>query len=123
MNANPAPTPQPDPVLTPAERGRLVAALQRKARAKARSSPMAAILGVLAGDLTRIAHHLIDEMSVLLADDRPATLDRDRVREDDVYLKFVRQIDRLADRERQCEQASEPPNPYLRRADNRDFGS
>jgi hypothetical protein len=82
----------------------LVGALQ--AQALRRPDPLAANLGVIAGDLMGFAHGLAAAAQAGLADGAAsAEARRSFLHNLEVYLKVVRQIDRLAQLERQ------PPPP------------
>ena len=86
------------------QRMALVGALQ--AQALRRPDPLAANLGVIAGDLMGFAHGLAAAAQAGLADGAAsAEARRSFLHNLEVYLKVVRQIDRLAQLERQ------PPPP------------
>jgi hypothetical protein len=82
------------------QRRALVRALQ--ARAAGRPDPLAANLGVITADLIGIAHDLAAAVQADLAQGPGPAEGRQRLARDaELYLKFVRQIDRLAQLERQ----------------------
>jgi hypothetical protein len=77
----------------------LVRAFQ--AEALARTDLLAANLGVLSGDLMGFAHQLAVAVQANLAQGATSAAGRKRLFQDtEVYLKIVRQIDRLAQLER-----------------------
>jgi hypothetical protein len=89
--SDPTPPVPPEPAApTAAERAGLVAALQRAAAA--RPDPVAANLGVVLGDVLRVAHLMADRPLAALADGPPGPVRR----EADTYLKVVREVDRIA---------------------------
>jgi len=84
------PTPRPGPTM--ADRLRLVGRLQ--AQALDRPDPLAANVGVLAGDVALVAHHLADRAQAGLTGrggDAPPSGEAA-----ETFLKVVRQFDRLA---------------------------
>ncbi len=82
------------------ERMALVRALQ--AQAMARPDPLAANLGVITADLIGFAHTLAAAVQAALArEPGPAEGRQQASRDAELYLKFARQIDRLAQLERQ----------------------
>jgi hypothetical protein len=90
---------------TSEDRMALVRAFQREAMK--RPDPLAANLGVIAADLMGFAHGLAARVQESLS--RAATSSGGRqqfVQNADLYLKFVRQIDRLAQLERQLSRPS-----------------
>jgi hypothetical protein len=89
-----------DPTPTPAQRLDLVRAFQMQAMQ--RQDPLAANLGVISADLMGIAHGLAATVQAALASGPASAEGRQRfVQDAELYLKFVRQIDRLALIERQ----------------------
>jgi hypothetical protein len=78
----------------------LVRAFQ--AQAARRPDPLAANLGVISGDLMGFAHALAAAVQADLAQGATSAKGHRRfVQDAEVYLKVVRQIDRLAQLERQ----------------------
>jgi hypothetical protein len=73
-------------------------ALVRKfqAKAAARSDPLAANHGIITGDLMMFAHTLGAAMQEWLTEAKSATAALDQnARAADMYLKFIRQLDRM----------------------------
>ena len=91
---------------TAGERAALAGAYQ--AAALRRDDPLSANLGVITGDLLHFAHSLAPAVKAGLAAREGATEDRHRrsAADFDAYLKLVRQIDRLAQLERQAAPAA-----------------
>jgi hypothetical protein len=94
-----------DPPPSREQRLALVRALQ--AQALRQEDPLAANLGVLSADLMGFAHTLAATVQASLAEGAASAEGRQRFGQDaELYLKFIRQIDRLAQLERQ---RSQPP--------------
>jgi hypothetical protein len=90
--------------LTWEDRLRLVRDLQ--AEALSHADPRVANLGVMSGDMTLFAYRLREAMERCLGDTPTASEGRRRFLQDaDLYLKFVRQVDRLTQIERQLTEA------------------
>jgi hypothetical protein len=101
--SDPTPRSEPEPESTdlsdrelPMEaREKLVRKFQYKALA--RSNPLAANIGIIAGDLMRLAHMGAVSMQNAIAESKSAgeVLQPDELKTD-LYLKLVRQLDRMA---------------------------
>jgi hypothetical protein len=97
--------PAQDSAPTLSERLALVHSLQRQALAQ--SDPLAANLRMIEGDLMGIAHRVADQMQRQLPEGAISEETRRRfVHDMELYLKVVRQADRLAQLERQRGSAS-----------------
>src|SRR5579871_5985466 len=89
-----------DPAPSREQRLALVRALQAKALRQ--EDPLAANLGVLSADLMGFAHALAATVQASLAEGTASAEGRQCFAQDaELYLKFVRQIDRLAQLARQ----------------------
>lgn len=100
----------PDPKHIPssvsrADRERLVAAYQT--RALQRADPLTANLEVISGDLMQMLHRIRESMDKSFATTADSAEDcRKFHQQAETYLKFVRQVDRLAQITRQVEAAN-----------------
>jgi len=92
---------------TPGDRLGLIRALQEQALRRA--DPLAANLEVISGDLMLFAYRIRESVEANLAASL-ASADRCEqfTKQAEMYLRFVRQIDRLAQIERQLARAPEP---------------
>ena len=92
------------------ERRALVRTYQRQAMA--RPDPLAANLGVIAGDLMNISHALAMGLQIQLGQEEISAEKRRRFESNmELCLKVVRQFDRLAQIERQLGAASSEGSP------------
>jgi hypothetical protein len=105
----PGRTPAPPPVLSREDRAHLVHAYQ--AQAARRPDLLAANLGVLNAETMLMAHVLGDRARACLAAGSGTPADAmESARAADMYLKFVRQIERVAQLERRAgPPAGDPP--------------
>jgi hypothetical protein len=113
MNDNSSPSPamaSPDPfgglkeTAPPDDRLALIRAFQ--AQAMQRANPLAANLAVINGDLMHLVYRLrqaLDESMTASPSDFPQL-----AQQAELLLRFVRQVDRLAQLDRQVAQAAEP---------------
>jgi hypothetical protein len=105
--------PSPPPGPSPAQRARLARAYQ--AAACRRPDPLAANLGVLTGDLLVLAHGFAEQVPAALAAAGPdPAADPRFARTVELYLKLLRQVDRLAQADRRTPPAADPPSARVR---------
>ena len=90
LSLSPDPKPDPNAAVTPIDRHELIRKLQTAALA--RPDPLAANLGVLLGDMLRLAHATTDRPHQAMAAQGPGVVRR----ETDSYLKVVREVERVA---------------------------
>jgi len=109
----PGRSPAPPPALSPEDRAHLARAYQ--ARAARRPDLLAANLGVLNAEMMLMAHVLGDRARAGLAatSDTPADA-MESARAADMYLKFIRQIERVAQLERRSGPPAGDPPTWIR---------
>jgi hypothetical protein len=103
----PAAAAPPPPVPTAEDRARLIQGLA--ARAFRRADPMQANLEALTADLMLLAHGLTPRVQADLAELAAGGCPDRLARSPELYLKFARQIDRLAQAARQRTPAGDIP--------------
>jgi hypothetical protein len=97
------------------DRIRLVRLLQAQACRKAETDPIKANLGVINGDILETAHTLHELIAAALAAGGPDALaDRKVCRSIDMWMKMIRQSDRLSQIDRLPSPAADPPSDRVR---------